>query len=394
MIGHRSLGYFNDHYSKIGKLNLIINDCTLREGEQSPFVNFRPEQKLRLAKRLSDLGVHQIQVGYPGLSKTDLEIFQELKTWRLAARLEAVILGYLPNWEQQIEATIASGASVAMIVYVTSTPRRKEVFRVTDEEARARIVELVSRVKAAGLTVSFAPADTTRTELPFLLDMIAAAQTAGADRIFIADSLGCSTPGGIRWLYEKVREACSLPLQYHGHNDFGLALANALTGIECGATIVDTTLNGWGDRTGNPPTEELVAALELLYQNPTGVDIVGIAQLAREVAHELDAPVSPMKPITGSLAFAHKLESHVQAVLRHPPAFESFDPAIVGGRRQVALGQYSGPEGVAARLEQAGISLDPKSLPRLVDRVREAARETNRVLDDTDLRHLISELRG
>jgi isopropylmalate/homocitrate/citramalate synthase len=185
--------------------------------------------------------------------------------------------------------------------------------------------------------------------------------------------------------------ASRLPIQWHGHNDFGLALANALAAVEAGASIVDTTLNGWGDRTGNPATEELVAALDLLYGNPVGIDLAGIARCSREVAGELGVPVPMTKPITGALAFAHKLESHVKAVLTYPPAFEPFDPALVGGARHVAIGQYSGPEAVAARMRTLGIAVAEPALAGFVERVRSAARNTNRVLSDDDLRRLAGE---
>jgi isopropylmalate/homocitrate/citramalate synthase len=244
---------------------------------------------------------------------------------------------------------------------------------------------MIELAKRGGLIVAFAPADTTRTEIDFLLEMVELAGDAGADRVFIADTLGAAAPGAIRWLVEQVRAVTSLPIEFHGHNDFGLVLANALAAIEAGATIVDTTLNGWGDRTGNPATEELVAILELLYRNPVGIDLATIARLSKELAAELGVPVPPAKPITGALAFAHKLETHVNAVLKHPPAFEPYDPAIVGGARQVAIGQYSGPTAVAARMANLGIPIEESLLAAFVDQVQESARATNRVLSDDDL---------
>ena len=147
----------------------------------------------------------------------------------------------------------------------------------------------------------------------------------------------------MRALVEAVREATTLPLAFHDHNDFGLAIANALAAVEAGAELIDTTLNGWGDRTGNPPTEEFAAVLALLYGTSPGLDVAALAELARDVAAMLGVPVPPTKPVTGELAFAHKLETHVLAVLRHPPAFEPYDPVLVGGTRTVAMGSTAGP---------------------------------------------------
>ena len=290
--GHRSLSPFNHEGTRLtGKADILINESTLREGEQAALVNIRPEQKVRVAQRLAALGIRQIQVGYPGLSRTDLQVFKDVRRAGVSAALEAVILGYLPNWREQIEAAAEAQADVAAIVYVTSPPRREQIFKHTRAEGRDRSRALIELAKARGLIVSFAPADTTRTEIDFVLEMVTLAEGAGADRLFIADTLGAATPGAVGWLLGQIRAISQLPLQWHGHNDFGLALANALAAVEAGATIVDTTLNGWGDRTGNPATEEFAAALDLLYSNPIGVDLAGIARYSRELAEELGVPV-------------------------------------------------------------------------------------------------------
>jgi methanogen homocitrate synthase len=393
--GHRSVSPFNDRHTRLTAatepIDVLVNDCTLREGEQAALVNIRPDQKVDLARRLAAAGIRQIQAGYPGLSRSDLDVFRRLRAAGVGAALEAVVLGYLPSWREQIQAAADAEADVVSLVYVTSPPRRERIFRASRAEAKDRSRALIELAKKSGLTVAFAPADTTRTELDFVLEMVELAESAGADRVYVADTLGAATPGAVRWLVEAVRRASRLPVQFHGHNDFGLALANALAALEAGASIVDTTLNGWGDRTGNPATEELIAALDLLYGRSVGVDLRAIADLSRQAAAELDVPVPPAKPVTGALAFAHKLETHVKAVLTHPPAFEPYDPALAGGRRHVAIGQYSGAEAVAARLAALGIRLDDPALAAFVERVRETARATNRVLTDEDLQRLARE---
>jgi len=392
MNGHRSLSAFNDRYTRLtGRVDVLVNDCTLREGEQSALVNIRPDQKVRFARSLAAAGIKQIQVGYPGLSRSDFDVLRQLQSADIGAALDAVVLGYLPSWREQVQAAVDAGAHVVSLVYVTSRPRREQIFRASKPEIKDRSRALIEAAKKSGLTVSFAPADTTRTEIDFVLEMVELAEDAGADRIFVADTLGAAAPGAVRWLVEQVRGVTRLPVQFHGHNDFGLVLANALAALEAGASIIDTTLNGWGDRTGNPPTEEFVAILDLLYGGPVGVDLAAITRLSKEVAAELAVPIAPTKPVTGTLAFAHKLETHVKAVLTHPPAFEAYDPAIVGGARHVAIGQYSGPEAVAARMATLGIRVDSPALASFVERVRESARATNRVLSDDDLRQLARE---
>jgi len=386
---HKTLSPYNDRYTSLGPGSRVaLNDCTLREGEQSPIVNFRPEQKLEVARRLVAAGVGRIQVGYAGLSESDWRTIRLLRDEGLPCELESVVLSYLDSWEEQVEAAASAGATVANIVHVPSPPRRERVFGVTPGQIRARTEEAVRAAKARGLYVTYSPADTTRTELELALDLVAVAERAGADRIAVADTLGAATPGAVRFVVEQVRAATSCQVAFHGHNDVGLGGANALAALEAGAEVVDTTLNGWGDRTGNPPTEEVAACLQFLYGALPQVDVGALARLARDVAALLGVDVPPTKPITGEVAFAHKLETHVKAVLKHPPAFEAFDPQLVGANRQVAIGQYSGPEAIRSRLRALGIDYEGEALARLTSAVQAAARATNRVLTNDDLRRI------
>lgn len=393
MTPHKTTSPYNDRHTTIGPATKVsLNDCTLREGEQSAIVNFQPEQKLDIARRLVDAGIDRIQVGYSGLSQTDWTTIRTLRDAGLPTDLESVVLSYLDSWSEQIDAAASSGATVANIVHVTSPPRREQVFRVTPDQIRTRTADAIRAAKAHGLYVTYSPADTTRTELDFALDLIRIAERAGADRIAVADTLGAATPGAIRYLVEQVRQATSCQIAIHVHNDFGLAIANALAGVEAGAEVIDTTLNGWGDRTGNPPTEEVATALQLLYGALPEVDVVALAALAKDTAAALGVAVPPTKPVTGEVAFAHKLETHVKAVLQHPPAFEAYDPVLVGGRRHVAIGQYSGPEAIGSRLRAIGLAFEGDAMARFIAEVQRVARTTNRVLTDDDLRAIAERL--
>ena len=390
---HTTLSRYNDRNTRIDSGTVVhFSDCTLREGEQSAIVNFIPEQKLRLAHKLAEAGIHQVQVGYSGLSTSDFGIMRQLRADGIGCDLEGVVLSYIDSWDEQLRKTAESGATHVIIVHVPSPPRRERVFRVTPDQIAERCHESVHLAKELGLFVTYCPADTTRTELDLVLRFVAVAEAAGADRISIADTLGAATPGAVRFLIEQVRGATELPLAFHNHNDFGLALANALAALEAGAEVIDTTLNGWGDRTGNPATEELAALLHFLYGAASDVDVLAIANLAREMSGALGVPTPPTKPITGAMSFAHKLETHVLAVQSYPPAFEPFDPVLVGGTRQIAIGQYSGPNAIRFRLQSLGLAVDADALGHVTDVVRSRARATNRVLTDDDLKDIVTSL--
>lgn len=368
---------------------VLLSDCTLREGEQTADVNFSPEEKLEIARALDRAGVPQIQIGYPGRSQADYEVYQQFKAEGPNAKLSAVVLAYVDTWREQIDAAAAAGADVIDLVYVTSALRIKYAYRVSEKDVLIRVSEAVSWGKERGLTVAYSPADTTRSDLPFLERVVKVAVDAGNDRFTIADTLGAASPPAIRYLVKWFRERTDLPLSMHCHDDFGLAIANTLAGIEAGASCVDVTLNGFGDRAGNAVLDEVATTLEIHYGIETGVDLSQLYGLAKLVESASRVPLPGNKAVTGENAFAHKLETHVQAVLAHPPAFEALNPADVGNERRIAVGRYTGPIALKGRYAAMGIELSDELVPTLLSEVEALAVELKRSLTDRELEEIL-----
>ena len=371
-----------------------INDCTLREGEQTADVNFTPEEKLRMARALDAAGVGQIQIGYPGRSRADFDVYQQFRAERPRAKLSAVVLGYVDTWKEQIDAAADAGADVIDLVYVTSDLRMEHAYKTTRPEVLRRVVETIAHGKERGLTVAYAPADTTRTDLSFLEQVIDVAVEAGNDRFTIADTLGAASPPAVRYLVKFFRERTDVPLCVHCHDDFGLALANTVAGVEAGATVIDVAMNGLGDRAGNTVLDEVVTTLEIQYGIDTGVDLTQLQALAQLVVETSAVPLASNKGITGENAFAHKLETHVQAVLAYPPAFEALNPADVGNQRRIAVGRYSGPISLRGRYAAMGLEISDQVIPELLSAVEALALEVKRSLTDEELRRLLDNAEG
>ncbi len=313
---------------------VVVNDVGLREGEQSEGVSFPQETKVELALALEGAGVRQIQVGYPGRFPRDGAATQAVSDALTEAVVEVVALAFVEDWEAEVDACLASGADLVNVVF-RSSARLQRLLGVTPEQGVARVEAAVGRAAAHGCAISFLPSDSTRADPSYLEELWRAAAAAGAQRVYVADSMGAATPELMAWLVERARKAAGLPVGVHCHNDFGLVVANTVAGVTAGAEIVDVAVNGLGDRAGNAPLEEVVAALELLYEIDTGIELTSLTDLSELFALASGRPLHPNKPISGPSVFVHTLPTHKAAIERDSRAIQAFEPGIVGNRQRL-----------------------------------------------------------
>jgi isopropylmalate/homocitrate/citramalate synthase len=313
---------------------VLVNDVTLREGEQSEGVSFSQAAKVELALTLEAAGVRQLQIGYPGRFVRDAEATRAVKAAVIEADVEVVALGFVDDWEREIDACLESGADVVTVAY-RSSERLHRLLGVSSSEALRRAEEAVRRAASGDAVVAFIPSDSTRADPRLLAEMWQAAAAAGAGRVYVADSMGAAAPELVSWLVTRAREETGLSVGVHCHNDFGLVVANTLAGVLAGAEIVDVAVNGLGDRAGNAPLEEIVAALALLYGVETGIDLRTLTDLSERFARAAARPLPPNKPITGRAVFTHTLPTHVQAIRQDSRSIQPFEPAIVGNVQRI-----------------------------------------------------------
>ena len=266
--------------SEIPRGKVTIYDSTLREGEQMPGVRFTPEQKLEIAKMLIEAGVQQIEAGFAAVSAEECRAIRSIAS----AKGEAEILSLARAKKEDIDAAMRCDVDMVLIFIATSDLHMKKKLRMTEDQVIEAISSSVRYAKDHGLKVGLSTEDTTRSELPFLKRAYSAASDSGADRLGITDTLGCATPQMISDLVRFIKGFSKKPVSVHLHNDFGLALANALAAVDAGAGAVATTVCGFGERAGNVPLEQFAMAMKHLYGRDLGIRTEMLTPIAEKVS--------------------------------------------------------------------------------------------------------------
>jgi len=361
--------------------SIAIRDCTLREAEQA--VGLTLDEKLRLAEALADAGVQRVQVGTPGRSDIDREAMVQLKASKRFARLDALAIAYVPSWRQHIDACAACGAHAIDLVHPVSPMHLEKVLAISAPSMLNRVEEAVAYARKCGLEhVTVSAMDAPRAAPQVLADVARVAAGAGAEEIFVCDSVGVAGPGWIGRLVSQLVDHNRIRIGIHCHNDLGLALANTLSALEAGATIADVTINGVGERAGNVCIAELVVVLSQFYHLDTGVEARQLAALASTMSRVTDVALPFNKPLVGPHAFTHRHDTHARAAVSDPASIEPVDPAALGNRRQFRAGKYSGPFIVGRIAERLGLQLNEQQADELVERVQRYATEHKGELSD------------
>jgi 2-isopropylmalate synthase len=354
-----------------------IFDTTLRDGEQTPGVSLTVEDKLEIARQLDRLGVDVIEAGSPMSSEGEKKAVKEIAK----AGLRAEVCGLARAIRSDIDAALDCDLGSIHMFISTSDVHMKHAIGLTRDQVLSATVDSIEYVKKHGLMCEFSPMDATRSDMGFLKRVCKAAEDAGADRINIPDTVGVMIPQTMRKFIEEVRTSVKVPLSVHCHNDFGMAVANSLAGVEAGAAQVHVAVNGLGERAGNAALEEVVMALHLIYKRKTGVNTRLLYGTSRLVTRLTGVPIQPNKAIVGENAFAHESGIHTRGVAAMPSTFEPIKPELVGRRRRLAAGKLAGTRGIKADLADAGVHPDEEQLKEIVKRVKELGDKGKKVTD-------------
>ncbi len=372
-------------------MRVRVFDTTLRDGEQTPGVSLSPEDKVRIARVLDGLGVDAIEAGFPVISDG------EARAVRMICRegLSAQVCGLARADKRDIDAAADAGLSYVHAFIATSDIHLEYKLKMSREEALSRAVGSVEYAKSRGMEVEFSAEDATRTDRAFLSEVFGAVAGAGADRVDIPDTVGYSTPA---YMAEIVRDAIEatggIPVSVHCHNDFGLAVANAISGLQAGARCAHVTVNGIGERAGNASLEELVMALQCLRFGEgfeTGVHSERIYAASKEVSRLAGIQVQPNKAIVGDNAFGHESGIHTHGVLSNPLTYEPISPELVGRSRWLQVGKHAGLHGMNAMLAEYGIRPTAEQSRAILARVKGAG-DRGRQVTDVELLSMASEV--
>lgn len=343
---------------------------TLRDGEQTPGVAYTPEEKLRIAQFMDEIHVPIIDIGIPVVSKEEARAVRTIAN----AGLDATAMAAARTVRKDVEACIDSGVDEVALFTAGSDLHIKHKLAMTREQVKEAAVRETEYAVAHGVAVSFVTEDTFRADLDFVVDLYDACTEAGAHRAVICDTVGVMTPPGVNWFVGQLKARLKpTELSFHGHNDFGLAVANSLAAIEAGVQVPHTCVNGLGERSGNASFEELVLALETLYAYGTGIDVSRIYELSQLVEKLSGIPIGMHKPLVGHNAFAHESGIHAHGVIKHTATYEPIQPETIGRQRTFVFGKHTGSLAVAEKLRARGVEATQEQVAELVRRIKDFA---------------------
>jgi 2-isopropylmalate synthase len=351
-----------------------ILDATLREGQQCRGVNFTLDARIRIARELDELGVHFIEAGWPAASPKDREVFRKLfeiglRNARVAAFTMTRRKDVPADNDPSLNEILECGVDIAVVVGKSWNLHVREVLKTTLEDNLDIISDSIQYLRDHGLEVIFDAEhffDGYKEDPGYALSVLRAAEEAGARTLVLADTNGGCLPHEVAEVAAKVRERVKRPIGIHAHNDSGNAVANTIMAVISGATHVQTTVNGIGERTGNADLCQVIPNLELkLGIRTVKSGLEGLKKLTSlsNMVYELSGlPRNRYQPYVGEYAFAHKAGIHIDAIMKNRRAYEHIDPELVGNRRLLTVSDLSGKSALIASLsELLGIELDKRS---------------------------------
>ena len=372
------------------RITVGLYDTTLRDGEQTVGVVLSPEQKLEIARALDAAGIDRIEAGFPRVSSEDTRAIELI----LEAGLEAQIWGFSRAVRADVEALVELGLTASVIESPVSDGKLAAL-GVSRETMVERIRSAVAFAVEHGVRVAFFGVDSTRGDLEFVRRAYEAAVEAGAAEVVVVDTLGIATPEAAAYLVGEVvdRLGPKVPVHWHGHNDFGLATAAAVSAVQAGASWVQGTVNGMGERGGNADLVEVALALEALYGIPTRLRLERVRELSARVQEFAGTPLAPWKAVTGDNLFTRE-SGAVAAQFHDPSAIEPYSSELVGADRRIVLGKKSGLDSIRIKLAELGLELPDQQLPALLEAVKRAGTRKRRVLTDGEFRRLVGRVAG
>lgn len=359
---------------------IYIFDTTLRDGEQTPGVALTVDEKIQIATKLNNLGVDKIEVGFPASSKGEIESAKQIKS----LGLKSTLVGLSRSLRKDVDAVLNSDLEYIHTFIGTSPLHRDYKLKMSKEKIIETAVDAIEYAKDHGLTVEFSAEDATRTERNFLFEVFNEAVSAGADFLDVPDTVGILTPIMAREIITDIKDNFSIPISVHFHNDFGLATANTLTAIECGANQAHVTVNGLGERTGNCSLEELVMSLKSAYGIDLELDTTRLYSLSHLVGRLTGVKMPVNKPIVGDNAFAHESGIHVHGILNNASTYEPMSPEMVGHSRRIVLGKHTGANAIKSKLKEYHIDLDSEQFDKVFAEIKSLG-DSGKCITDDDL---------
>jgi isopropylmalate/homocitrate/citramalate synthase len=359
-------------------------DTTLRDGEQTVGVVLDPEDKLELARGLDELGIERIEAGFPRVSQDDWRAVELIRD----AGLNAEVWGFSRAVEADVKALVELEIGASVIESPISD-LKLEALGVDREAMLERIVAAVSFAVEQGITVAFFGVDGTRADAGYFETVYKTAIEAGAQEAVVVDTIGIASPEAVAELVGRTKEwlGPGVPVHFHGHNDFGLATAAALAAVRAGATWIQGTVNGMGERAGNANIPEIALALRGLYGVETNLRLDRVRAFSERLRALSGYELEPYKPLVGDNLFRRE-SGAVASQFHDPPAIEPYSSELVSAKRGIVLGKKSGIDSIRIKAEELGLELSDDEQRQLLVRVKALGTEKRGLVTDDEFRAL------
>ncbi|MEA2029166.1 MAG: homocitrate synthase [Campylobacterota bacterium] len=362
----------------------LINDTTLRDGEQAPFVAFNTHEKLDIALALYEAGADELEIGIPAMGKSEREDIKQIVALNLPIPLMSWNRATMSDLEKSLECGVgAVDLSIPVsdiLIDVKFGGDREKLFR--------NLEEVVRTAKKEGLYVCIGGEDASRGDLGFIQDIMRLGQELGADRFRYCDTVGILTPNQTYQNISYLANLNLLDIEMHTHNDFGMATANSIAGIEAGASSVNTTVIGLGERAGNASFEQVLMSLVHQFNEERQVDSIKLKRAIIAVSKAANREVPRSFPIVGEDIFSHESGIHVNGMIKSKNAYEAFSPSEVGGVRYFPIGKHSGSSTLIYYLQKCGIDANIAKVNQILPKVRSIVTNRKCVMSQDELKEL------
>jgi isopropylmalate/homocitrate/citramalate synthase len=361
-----------------------LYDTTLRDGEQTVGVVLDPEQKLEIARLLDGLGIDRIEAGFPRVSQDDWDAVKLIA----GAGLRAEVWGFSRAVAADLEALVELGVRYAVIESPISDAKL-DAIGVSREKMLDRITSAMRFAADNGIYAAFFGVDSTRADMEFIRQVYESAVEAGAREVAVVDTLGIAAPEAVHDLVGRmIQWLDGTPVHFHGHNDFGLATANAAAAVRAGATWIHGTINGMGERAGNANLGEVALTLRALYGVESNLDLARIRDVSTRVQELSGYALEPWKPVTGETLFRRE-SGAVASQFHDPPSIEPYSSELVGAERGLVLGKKSGIDSIRIKADELGLDVPEDRRPDLLAKVKELGARKHGLVTDDEFRALV-----
>ena len=360
---------------------IIINDTTLRDGEQAAGVAFTVNEKVKIAVLLDNIGIQEVEAGMPAMGDIEKKAIRKILNKNLRTR----IIGWNRAVLKDIDESISCGLNSISISLPVSDIHINYKLNKTKKWIIEQIKKAIGYAKKHKLYLIVGAEDASRADFDFLLEYIKVIKKEGADRFRFCDTVGILEPLRMFNMIKHILEIVNIDIEVHTHNDFGLATANALAGISAGACCVDTTVTGLGERAGNAALEEIIMALKYIYRIGLKINIKKLPEISRFVSKASGREIPQGKPIIGRNCFLHESGIHQDGIIKNPMTYEPFEPSVTGQKSRLVIGKHSGKAAVKHFFKKKDIVVNDDIASEMLKEIRCKSTTLKRCLSDSEL---------